>query len=43
MNLGFAKRLMGDLPENQMCAQPHGLVVKVNTGVYPWSLIAAEP
>ena len=27
MNLGFYRRLVGDLPENQMCAQPHGLLV----------------
>ena len=26
MNLGFAKRLVGDLSEDQMCAQPHGVV-----------------
>jgi hypothetical protein len=26
MNLGFAKRLVGDLSEEQMCAQPHGVV-----------------
>jgi len=26
MNLGFAKRLVRDLSEDQMCAQPHGLV-----------------
>ena len=26
MNLGFAKRLVADLPEDQMCEQPHGVV-----------------
>jgi hypothetical protein len=26
MNLGFAKRLVGDLSDDQMCAQPHGVV-----------------
>jgi hypothetical protein len=26
MNLGFAKRLVADLSEDQMCAQPHGVV-----------------
>lgn len=26
MNLGFAKRLLSDLSEDQMCAQPHGVV-----------------
>jgi hypothetical protein len=26
MNLGFAKRLGGDLSHEQMCAQPHGVV-----------------
>jgi hypothetical protein len=26
MNLGFAKRLVGDLSDEQMCAQPHGVV-----------------
>src|ERR1700681_1879026 len=26
MNLGFAKRLVRDLSEDQMCAQPHGVV-----------------
>jgi hypothetical protein len=26
MNLGFARRLVGDLSDDQMCAQPHGVV-----------------
>ena len=26
MNLGFAKRLVADLSDDQMCAQPHGVV-----------------
>ena len=26
MNLGFAKRLVGDVSADQMCAQPHGVV-----------------
>jgi hypothetical protein len=26
MNLRFAKRLVGDLTDDQMCAQPHGVV-----------------
>ena len=26
MNLGFARRLVGDVPADQMCAQPHGLM-----------------
>ena len=26
MNLGYAKRLVRDLSDDQMCAQPHGLV-----------------
>ena len=26
MNLGFAKRLVKDLSDDQMCAQPHGVV-----------------
>ena len=26
MNLGFAKKLVGDLSDDQMCAQPHGVV-----------------
>jgi len=26
MNLGFAKRLVNDLSDDQMCAQPHGVV-----------------
>jgi uncharacterized damage-inducible protein DinB len=26
MNLAFAKRLVGDVPADQMCAQPHGIV-----------------
>ena len=26
MNLGFAKKLVGDLTDEQMCAQPHGVV-----------------
>src|SRR5258708_12701109 len=26
MNLGYAKRLVRDLSEDQMCAQPHGVV-----------------
>ncbi len=26
MNLGFAKRLVSDLSDDQMCAQPHGVV-----------------
>jgi hypothetical protein len=26
MNLGFAKRLVADLSDEQMCAQPHGVV-----------------
>jgi hypothetical protein len=26
MNLGFARKLVGDLSDDQMCAQPHGVV-----------------
>jgi uncharacterized damage-inducible protein DinB len=26
MNAGFARRLVRDVPEDQMCAQPHGVV-----------------
>ena len=26
LNLGFARRLVGDLSDEQMCAQPHGVV-----------------
>ena len=26
MNLGYAKRLVSDLSDDQMCAQPHGVV-----------------
>jgi hypothetical protein len=26
LNLGYARRLVGDLSEDQMCAQPHGVV-----------------